>query len=226
MTKKELNDLFDSAAPTELQRERMLRNILTKKGESSFMDTTNTATGSRSKGFAFRVAAAALALCLVSALCFQIFGSSPLSLQVYAFESGQEITDQWLQGGHLYDDGSADGCLFYLNGDGIERIHFTTQNQYLTFKDWSGAQEQVWRSQDFTITYGPDAPSDAMVYYWDCLDALELLDREDVGVADLPDDLRHDTITMEATFTNGKTLTQALTIEVLDNGEVTLTLAK
>ncbi len=226
MTERELKDLFDAAAPSELQRERMLRNILKHKGDCSSMDT-NTTAGKRPAPVVFRAMAAVLALCLVCAACFQLFGASPLTMQVYAMDSGAEITDQWLQGGHLNDDGSGDGVLFYLNGQDIDTIRFTTQNQYLTFKDWTDQREQVWRSQDFTVDYGANAEDyDKLVLYWDPFDAWTLLQDEGTGIADLPEELRRDTITMTATFANGKTLTQKLSIEVLDNGDVSLTLAK
>lgn len=226
MTDRKLYDLFDAAAPSELQRERMLRNLLHERNERTHMKPAST-TATRRPPYLLRVCAACLALCLVCAACFQLFGASPLTLQVYAFGSGQELTsgDSWLQGGHLNDDGSGDGVLFYLGGEGVASIRFTTENQYLTFKDWSDQQEQVWRSQDFTVPYGPDAPADQMVYYWDPFDAGELLRNENVTVAGLPDRLRHDAITMTATFDDGRTLTQTLNIEVLDNGDVTLTVA-
>lgn len=225
MTDRKLHDLFDAAAPSELQRERMLRHILQERNERTHMNSASTTTSTRRPPYVLRVCAACLALCLVCAACFQLFGASPLTLNVYAFGSGEEITsgDSWFNGGHINDDGSGDGVLFYLGGEGVASIRFTTENQYLTFKDWSGRQEQVWRSQDFTIPYGPDAPADKMVYYWDYLDAWELLHDEDVTVTDLPDHLRRDTITMTATYDDGRTLTQTLSIEVLDNGDVTLT---
>lgn len=225
MTERELKELFEAAAPSELQRERMLRNILNEKGDPSSMD--NNVTEKKRSALPLRALAAVLALCLVCAACFQLFGASPLTMQVYAMESGAEITDQWLQGGHLNDDGSGDGVLFYLTGEGIDTVRFTTENQYLTFKDWTDQREQVWRSQDFTVDYGPEAADyDKLVLYWDPFDAWELLHDENMNVADLPEELRHDTITMTATFANGKTLTQVLEIQVEDNGEVSLTLAK
>lgn len=224
MTKNELEAMFDAVSPTELQRERMLRNILTEKGERSQMKTESTA---KRAPLGLRFAAAVLALCLVSALCVQLFGASPLTLSVCALDSGQSLTEgAWISGGHVNDDGSSDGGLFYLAGEDISTIRFTTQNQYLTFKDWSDQRPQVWRSQDFTVDYGPNEEDyDKLVLYWDCYDALMALDDPDTNVTDLPDHLRHDTITMTATYEDGRTLTQAINVDIQDNGELTLTLA-
>lgn len=174
-----------------------------------------------------RAAMAVLALCLVSVLCFQMFGSSPLSLQVCAYESGEQLQGGQVSGGRLNDDGSGDGAVFYLQGEDVVSIHAATENQYLTFKDWTGGQEQVWRQKDFTVDYGPDASVyDKLVFYWDCFDASELLHDPAVNVTDLPEDLRRDTITLTATFENGKTLTKVLEVEILDDGEITLTIVR
>lgn len=224
MTPNELNRVLDAAAPTPLQRERMLRAILKQKGEQSTMESTSTASR-RPMRLLPRLAVAALALCLVSVLCFQLFGSTPLALQVYAYESGAQLEGGQVSGGRLNDDGSGDGAVFYLLGEDIQSIHVTTTSQYLTFKDWTGARDQVWRQQDFTVAYGPDASVyDKLVFYWDCFDASELLHDPAVNVTDLPEDLRRDTITLTATFENGKTLTRVLEVEVLDDGEITLNL--
>lgn len=225
MTPKELNGLFGATAPTPVQRERMLRAILQRKEECSPMETkTNTR---RRFGALPRLAMAAVALCLVSVLCFQLFGSSPLALQVYAFESGEQLEGGQVSGGELNDDGSGSNPVFYLLGKDIQSIHVTTEHQYLTFIDWSGAREQIWRQKDFTVEYGPDdSVYDKLVFYWDCFDASELLRDPAMGVSDLPEDLRRDTITLTATFGNGKTLTRVLEIAILDSGEITLDLKK
>lgn len=217
-----IKTLFDAASPTGPQQARMLQAIRDRKGENDAMKKTQN-TGR--KAFLLRTAAAAVALCLCCALGVYFLGGSPLTLQAYAMETGEEITSASLNSGHLNDDGSMEGVLFYLESSDreIERITFTTENQYLTVKDWSETgRDQIWRQQSGTVEYGANRDDyNRLVYYWDPYDAEQLLTGDET-VADLPEHLRHDTVTLEAKFADGKTLTRVLNIVIQDNGDITI----
>ena len=86
--------------------------------------------------------------------------------------------------------------------------------------DWTEKRDEFGLAQNFTVSYGEDESE----YYYLLIDWVpnatirELTDNEDSTIAALPEEMRNDIIVMEITFENGKTLTKAITVSLLEDG--------
>ena len=86
--------------------------------------------------------------------------------------------------------------------------------------DWTEKRDEFGLAQNFTVSYGEDESE----YYYLLIDWVpnatirELTDNANSTIAALPQELREDVIVMEITFENGKTLTKAITVSLLEDG--------
>lgn len=86
--------------------------------------------------------------------------------------------------------------------------------------DWTEKRDEFGLAQNFTVSYGEDESE----YYYLLIDWVpnatirELTDNASSTIAALPQELREDVIVMEITFENGKTLTKAITVSLLEDG--------
>lgn len=176
------------------------------------------------KPFGRSMIAAVLALCILAGgiSIFSPFGG--MVVTAYAHGTDEEITQAGGSHQHRYDQrqrrndrASADVLSFW------ER-HF-----YCPFFLQKPANPILWTdgkagrfglAQNFTVSYGEDESE----YYYLLIDWVpnatirELTDNEDSTIAALPEEMRNDIIVMEITFENGKTLTKAITVSLLEDG--------
>ena len=124
--------------------------------------------------------------------------------------------------GTISDSGEMTGhpLMFYLSGKDISTVRFSCKNQQINFMDWTEKRDEFGLAQNFTVSYGEDESE----YYYLLIDWVpnatirELTDNEDSTIAALPEEMRNDIIVMEITFENGKTLTKAITVSLLEDG--------
>ena len=108
--------------------------------------------------------------------------------------------------------------MFYLSGKDISTVRFSCKNQRINFMDWTEKRDEFGLAQNFTVSYGEDESE----YYYLLIDWVpnatirELTDNASSTIAALPQELREDVIVMEITFENGKTLTKAITVSLLE----------
>ncbi len=171
----------------------------------------------------WRIMAACLAAIVV--ICGIFFHpNSGMVVKVYAHGTDEEITEAGavINTGTISDTGEMQGhpLMFYLSGENIETVRFSCKNQQINFMDWTEKRDEYGNAQNFTVTYGEDESE----YYYLTIDWIpntiirELTDNADTTIATLPAELREDIIVMEITFTNGKTVTKAITISLMDDG--------
>lgn len=142
----------------------------------------------------------------------------------YAYGTDEEITTAGvvMSSGTINDRGRMKGppLMFYLSGKDIASVRFSCKNQQINFMDWTEKRDEYGNAQNFTVAYGEDESE----YYYLTINWVpntlirELTDNADSTIADLPEEMRHDTIVMEIVFENGQTATKAITISLLDDG--------
>lgn len=176
------------------------------------------------KPFGRSMIAAVLALCILAGgiRIFSPFGG--MVVTAYAHGTDEEITQAGavINTGTISDSGEMTGhpLMFYLSGKDISTVRFSCKNQQINFMDWTEKRDEFGLAQNFTVSYGEDESE----YYYLLIDWVpnatirELTDNEDSTIAALPQELREDVIVMEITFENGKTLTKAITVSLLENG--------
>jgi hypothetical protein len=170
-----------------------------------------------------KAVAVMLCLCLIVVLQFNSLFSAA-SVTAYAYGTNEELTKAGtvLSSGTISDDGNMKGhpLQFYIVGNGIKSIRYSCKNQWIDFVDWTEARDEYGVGKNFTVPYGKDK---SQYYYlvidWVPNDTIRMLtDNKEIGIKDLPAELRQDIIVMEITFENGKTATKAVSVELRDNG--------
>ena len=176
------------------------------------------------KPFGKFMVAAVLALCVLAGgiSIFSPFGG--MAVTAYAHGTDEEITQAGavITTGTISDSGEMTGhpLMFYLSGKDISTVRFSCKNQQISFMDWTEKRDEIGLAQSFTVSYGEDESE----YYYLLIDWVpsatirELTDKADSTIAALPQELREDVIVMEITFGNGRTLTKAITVSLLDDG--------
>ena len=176
------------------------------------------------KPFGRSMIAAVLALCILAGgiSIFSSFGG--MVVTAYAHGTDEEITQAGavINTGTISDSGEMTGhpLMFYLSGKDISTVRFSCKNQQINFMDWTEKRDEFGLAQNFTVSYGEDESE----YYYLLIDWVpnatirELTDNEDSTIAALPEEMRNDIIVMEITFENGKTLTKAITVSLLEDG--------
>lgn len=170
---------------------------------------------------------AAIAACLaVIAVIGSILVPSRggMAVSVYAYGTDEEITTAGvvMLSGTISDTGEMKGppLMFYLSGENIVSVRFSCKNQQINFMDWTEKRDEYGNARNFTVAYGEDESE----YYYLTINWVpdtvirELTDNKDSTIATLPEEMRNDIIVMEITFENGKTVTKAITISLLENG--------
>lgn len=175
-----------------------------------------------STAFGKSVLAAALILCLSAGGIILLFLPGDAAITAYAYGTDEKITASGavLQTGTITDGGVMRGhpLMFYLTGEDISSVRFSSKNQQLYFMDWTEKREEYGLAQNFTVPYGED---ESEYYYltidWTPSATVQKL-HEGNTIQTLPDELREDLIVMEITFANGKTAVKAITVSLLDDG--------
>lgn len=168
------------------------------------------------------VVALALWLMVGGISAFSFFNR--MTVTAYAYGTDEEITENEaiISTGTINDNGEMVGhpLMFYLSGKDISTVRFSCKNQQISFMDWTEKRDEYGLAQNFTVSYGEDESE----YYYLLIDWVpnatirELTDNETSTISTLPDELRNDVIVMEINFQNGKTVTKAITISLLDDG--------
>lgn len=176
------------------------------------------------KPFGRSIIAAALALCVLAGgmSIFAPYGG--MVVTAYAHGTDEEITQAGavISTGTIRDSGEMTGhpLMFYLSGEDIATVRFSCKNQQINFMDWTEKRDEYGNAQNFTVSYGEDESE----YYYLLIDWIpnatirELTDNTNSTIATLPQELREDVIVMEIAFENGKTLTKAITVSLLEDG--------
>ena len=176
------------------------------------------------KPFGRSMIAAVLALCILAGgiSIFSPFGG--MVVTAYAHGTDEEITQAGavINTGTISDSGEMTGhpLMFYLSGKDISTVRFSCKNQQINFMDWTEKRDEFGLAQNITVSYGEDESE----YYYLLIDWVpnatirELTDNEDSTIAALPEEMRNDIIVMEITFENGKSLTKAITVSLLNDG--------
>ena len=176
------------------------------------------------KPFGRSMIAAVLALCILAGgiSIFSPFGG--MVVTAYAHGTDEEITQAGavINTGTISDSGEMTGhpLMFYLSGKDISTVRFSCKNQQINFMDWTEKRDEFGLAQNFTVSYGEDESE----YYYLLIDWVpnatirELTDNASSTIATLPQELREDVIVLEITFENGKTLTKAITVSLLEDG--------
>lgn len=168
-------------------------------------------------------AAACLAIAIVFCILFFPFGGG-MVVSAYAHGTGEEISAAGavMSSGTISDGGELTGhpLMFYLSGKDIVSVRFSCKNQQICFMDWTEKRDEYGNAKNFTVTYGEDESEyDYLTIDWVPNSIIrELTDNADSTIATLPEEMRSDIIVMEITFANGKTVTKAITISLLDDG--------
>ncbi|MBD5497830.1 MAG: hypothetical protein HDR11_08715 [Lachnospiraceae bacterium] len=169
--------------------------------------------------------AAAACLAIVTALCilFIPFGGGVV-VTAYTHGTGEEIpaAGAVMSSGTISDGGEMTGhpLMFYISGKDIVSVRFSCKNQQICFMDWTEKRDEYGNAKNFTVIYGEDESEyDYLTIDWvPNMTIRELTDNADSTIAALPEEMRSDIIVMEITFANGKTVTKAITISLLDDG--------
>ena len=176
------------------------------------------------KPFGKSMIAAVLALCILAGgiSIFSPFGG--MVVTAYAHGTDEEITQAGavINTGTISDSGEMTGhpLMFYLSGKDISTVRFSCKNQQINFMDWTEKRDEFGLAQNFTVSYGEDESE----YYYLLIDWVpnatirELTDNANSTIAALPQGLREDVIVLEIAFENGKTLTKAITVSLLEDG--------
>ncbi|MDE5801859.1 MAG: hypothetical protein K2I22_02955 [Lachnospiraceae bacterium] len=168
-------------------------------------------------------AAACLAIATAFCIIFLPF-SGGMVVSAYAHGTGEEISAAGtvMSSGTISDGGELTGhpLMFYLSGKDIVSVRFSCKNQQICFMDWTEKRDEYGNAKNFTVTYGEDESEyDYLTIDWvPNMTIRELTNNADSTIATLPEEMRSDIIVMEITFENGKTVTKAITISLLDDG--------
>lgn len=180
------------------------------------------------KPFGKSMIAAVLFLCLLVGFgVFMSFGG--VAIKAYAYGTNEEIknTDTVLSTGTITDDGTMTGhpLQFYIVGKDIATVRFSCKNEWIDFVDWTEKRDEYGIGKNFSVSYGEDESE----YYYLVIDWVpddtirKLTDDNDIGIKDLPAELREDVIVLQITYENGNTATKAMKISLQDNGKFVAT---
>ena len=174
--------------------------------------------------FTFVAIAAVILLCIIAGGTSIVLQSGNMAVNAYAYGTDDKIETSGvvLNTGTISDNGEMKRIplIFYLSGSDIESVRFSCKNQKIRFIDWTEKRDEFGTAQNFTVPYGSD---ESEYYYltvgWEPDDTIqELTDNSNSKISTLPDKLREDIIVLEITFANGKKLTKAVYISLLDDG--------
>ena len=191
------------------------------------VDYTTKKTGSKKlagRHFTIVAIAAVILLCIIAGGTSIVLQSGNMAVNAYAYGTDDKIETSGvvLNTGTISDNGEMKGIplIFYLSGSDIESVRFSCKNQKIRFIDWTEKRDEFGTAQNFTVPYGSD---ESEYYYltvgWEPDDTIqELTDNSNSKISTLPDKLREDIIVLEITFANGKKLTKAVYISLLDDG--------
>lgn len=163
-------------------------------------------------------------MCIIAGGTSIVLQSGNMAVNAYAYGTDDKIETSGvvLNTGTISDNGEMKGIplIFYLSGSDIESVRFSCKNQKIRFIDWTEKRDEFGTAQNFTVPYGSD---ESEYYYltvgWEPDDTIqELTDNSNSKISTLPDKLREDIIVLEITFANGKKLTKAVYISLLDDG--------
>ena len=168
--------------------------------------------------------AAAVAIILLAGSAVFFFSIPDMTVTACEYETGSEITpaEAVISTGTIDDTGEMTGhpLMFYLSGENIKSIRFSCKNQFIDFRDWTQKRDEYGETQNFTVIYGKNKKEyNSLLIDWVPENTIrELTDNDSSTITGLPENLRNDIIVMEITFENGKTLTKAVTVRLLDDG--------
>ena len=211
MTRKEISDGVGNISTRHIQEAENYRG--TEKKIDFFKNP-----------FGRLMVAVVLALCILAGGIRIFFRPESMIVTAYAHGTDEEINQAGvvINTGKISDSGKMTGhpLMFYLSGKDISTVRFSCKNQQINFMDWTEKRDEFGLAQNFTVSYGEDESE----YYYLLIDWVpnatirELTDNADSTIATLPQELREDVIVMEIVFENGKSLTKAITISLLNDG--------
>lgn len=178
-----------------------------------------------SNRFIIAAIAAVIILCIIAGgtSIFLQFNSVLVEAYTYGTDDKIESSGIILNTGTINDSGEMEGMplIFYLSGSDIKSVRFSCKNQKIRFTDWTEKRDGFGTAQNFTVPYGSD---ESEYYYltveWEPDDIIqELTDNSNSKISTLPDELKEDIIVLEISFEDGKELTKAVYISLLDNGK-------
>lgn len=171
-------------------------------------------------------------ICLMVGITAIVQKNNSLSITVYAYETGKELTggEAILMSGKIDDNGRMQGhpLQFYVLGDGIESIRFSCRNEWISFVDWTEQRGDYGLGKNFTVEYGEQETE----YYYLLMDWVpqniirKLTDNKNIGISDLPQEEKEDVIVMEVTYLDGKTETAAIWIKLDNSGQFEVSVGK
>ncbi len=191
-------------------------------------EASNYVPEKKKVGF-FKMLSGKSIIAAIFALCLFITGISTffqggMVVTAYAYGIDEEIpaSGAVIYTGTISDTGEMQGhpLMFYLSGKNIATVRFSCKNQQISFMDWTEKRDEFGLAQNFTVAYGEDPEE----YYYLLIDWVPnkiiraLTDQADTTITTLPAEMREDVIVMEIVFANGKSITKALTISLLDDG--------
>ena len=211
MTRKEISDGVGNISTRHIQEAENYRG--TEKKIDFFKNP-----------FGRLMIAVVLALCILAGGIRIFFLSDGMVVTVYAHGTDEKITQTGvvINTGKINNNGKMTGhpLMFYLSGKDISTVRFSCKNQQINFMDWTEKRDEFGLAQNFTVSYGENESE----YYYLLIDWVpnatirELTDNADSTIATLPQELREDVIVMEIIFENGKSLTKAITVSLLNDG--------
>ena len=164
-----------------------------------------------------------LAVAVVAMSVFSPFGG--MVVTAYAYRTNQEITatGATFTTGTLNNNGELTGhpLMFHLAGESIDTVRFSCKNGKINFIDLTEQRNEYGFAQNFTVSYG-EYKSDysSLLIDWVPDNIIEVLRADNITIADLPEDMRHDMIVMEITFANGNSITKAIVISLETDGTI------
>lgn len=165
----------------------------------------------------------AIAACLCLAFIIEaVTLSSQRTVSAHTYGTSEVISKSGivLSTGKLNPDGSMTGTplQFYMQGKDIKTIRYSVKNQWIDFIDWTQKRDEYGKARNFTVSYGSDQNEYSyLVIYWEP-DALWQALEDNTAVTSLGQELKEDTIVLEITLNNGKTMTKAIQIKLREDG--------
>jgi hypothetical protein len=168
---------------------------------------------------------------IAAVLCFLIllgldkfYPFNETTVLAYAYGTNEQISSigTVLSTGKVNADGSMTGTplSFYIQGNDISTIRYSVKNQWIDFIDWTQKRDEFGISKNFTVPYGSD---ESEYYYlvvnWEPNELWEALSTRNISITDLPQKLLEDTVVLEIAYSNGKTETKAIKINLQNNGD-------
>lgn len=149
---------------------------------------------------------------------------STSNVNIYAASTHEEITqgkDVTVKCGTIDNNGITHGepVSFYLKGSGIDKVRFSCKENLMDFEDSGSLRESYYDEKNFTVKYGKNLKDYSdLIIYWNPKAIIDALSSKKTTVRTLPDYLKHDTIVLQITYTDGRTETKALKISLDKDG--------